>query len=251
MQHTLVIADLVKFYILQLEQYCRIHKYYISCLIYGTGLQISHCNHCREYPQSCSGILMAQESVLPHHPAVSSTESYLKQSAYIMDICSLLSTFLHNTFYVKDVHMARHEQQHGMCECPPNILDNSAWKHFQYTCAFLGDSQLGISYISNSGKSLPLDQSNSTVFTMILFLVFVKEMAYTAIIFPKQCATFFASLLGVLNFFTVYALHFLYFKAIQLMIFVAIMTQPTSIKFITARCLMPRGKKRYKKRLSL
>lgn len=159
MQHTLVIADLVKFYILQLEQYCRIHKYYISCLIYGTGLQISHCNHCREYPQSCSGILMAQESVLPHHPAVSSTESYLKQSAYIMDICSLLSTFLHNTFYVKDVHMARHEQQHGMCECPPNILDNSAWKHFQYTCAFLGDSQLGISYISNSGKSLPLDQS--------------------------------------------------------------------------------------------
>jgi len=56
--------------------------------------------------------------------------------------------------------------------------------------------------------------TNSTVFTMILLLVFVKEMAYTAIIFPKQCATFLASLLGVLNFFTVYALHFLYFKAI-------------------------------------
>lgn len=37
-QYRLVIADLVKFYNLRLEQYCRIHKYYTSCLIYGTEL---------------------------------------------------------------------------------------------------------------------------------------------------------------------------------------------------------------------
>lgn len=155
----LVIAGSVKFYSLQFEQYCRIHKYYISCLICETELQIFHCNHCREYPQSYSDILKAQESVLPHHLAVSSTQTCLKQNAYIMGICSLLSTFLHNMFYVKDVHMVRHEQQHGMYECPPNILDNSDERHFQYTCVSLEDLQQGISYISNNGKILPLDQS--------------------------------------------------------------------------------------------
>lgn len=154
-----VTGDPVKFYVLQLEQYCRSHKSYISCLKYGTGLWIVHYSHCREYPQSCSDTRRALESVPPHHPAASSTWSYLKQSAYTMGIGSLLSTFLHNTFYVRDVHMARREPQHGTCECPPSILGNSAGKHFQYTYVFLEDSWLGINYISNSGKNLPLGQS--------------------------------------------------------------------------------------------
>lgn len=76
-----------------------------------------------------------------------------------MGICNLLSTFLHNTFYVGDARMARHEQRHGRYECPPSILDNSAGKHFQYTCVFLEESWLGISYISSNEKNLPLDQS--------------------------------------------------------------------------------------------
>ena len=37
-------------------------------------------------------------------------------------------------------------------------------------------------------------------FPMILLLVFVKQMAYTAIIFSKQCATVFTGLLGMLHF---------------------------------------------------
>lgn len=102
---------------------------------------------------------MAWESVLPQYLVVSSTESCLRQNAYTMGICNLLSTFLHNTFYVGDAHTARREQQHGRCECPPSILDNSAGKHFQYTCVFLEDSWLGINYISSNGKNLPLDQS--------------------------------------------------------------------------------------------
>lgn len=97
--------------------------------------------------------------MLPHYLTVSSSGSYLRQNAYTRDICSLLSTFLHNMFYVRDAHMARHEQQPGTCECPLSILDNSAGKHFQYTYVFLEDSWLGISYISSSGKNLPLDQS--------------------------------------------------------------------------------------------
>lgn len=46
--HRVVIADPVKFYVLQLEQYCRIHKSYISCLIYETEQWIVHYSHCRE-----------------------------------------------------------------------------------------------------------------------------------------------------------------------------------------------------------
>lgn len=102
---------------------------------------------------------MAWESGLPHYPIVSSTESYLRQNAYTVDICSLLLTFLHNTFYVRDARTARREQQRGRCECPPSILDNSAEKHFQYTYVFLEDSWQGINYTSSSGKNLPLDQS--------------------------------------------------------------------------------------------
>ena len=60
--------------------------------------------------------------------------------------------------------MARREQQHEMCECPSNILDNPAGKHFQYTCASLGDSLQGISYISNSGKNIPsLEKSDQSL----------------------------------------------------------------------------------------
>ena len=94
----------------------------------------------------------------PQRPDVSSMQSCLQRSAYVVDLCSLLSTFLHNTFYVKDVQMAGHGQC-KMWERPPNILDCSAEKHFHYTYVFLGDSQLGISYISNSEKNLPLNQS--------------------------------------------------------------------------------------------
>lgn len=97
--------------------------------------------------------------MLPQCLTVASTESCLGQNAYTMGICNLLSTFLHNTFYVGDAHTARHEQRHGRYECPPSILDNSAGKHFQYTCVFLEESWLGIGYISSNGKNLPLDQS--------------------------------------------------------------------------------------------
>lgn len=56
--------------------------------------------------------------------------------------------------------------------------------------------------------------TNPTVLTMILLLIFVKQVANIAVIFSKHCATPFTRLLGVLELFTVDALHFLYFEAI-------------------------------------
>lgn len=72
---------------------------------------------------------------------------------------------------------------------------------------------------------------------MILFLIFVKQMAYIAVIFSKQCATMFTTLLGVLEFFTADALHFLYFETVQLVVFTAVVTQPARIELVTTRCL--------------
>lgn len=66
--------------------------------------------------------------------------------------------------------------------------------------------------------------TNPTALTVILLLVFVKQVANTAVIFSKQCAAVLTSLLGMLEFFTVDALHFLYFEAVQLMIFVGVVT---------------------------
>lgn len=83
--------------------------------------------------------------------------------------------------------------------------------------------------------------TNPTVVTMILLLIFVKEVANIAVIFSKQCATVFTSLLGVLEFFTVDALHLLHLETIQLVIFIGIMTQPASIQLVTTRCLEETG----------
>lgn len=56
--------------------------------------------------------------------------------------------------------------------------------------------------------------TNPTALTVVLPLIFVKQVANTAVIFSKQCATVFTSLLGMLEFFTVDALHFLDFETI-------------------------------------
>lgn len=83
--------------------------------------------------------------------------------------------------------------------------------------------------------------TNPTALTVILLLVFVKQVANIAVILSKQCAAVLTSLLGMLEFFTVDALHFLYFETIQLMIFVGVMTQPACIKLVTTRCLEETG----------
>lgn len=79
--------------------------------------------------------------------------------------------------------------------------------------------------------------TNSTVLAMILLLIFVKKMAYAAVIFSKQCATIFTSLLGMLDFFTVDALHFLHLEAVELMVLTVVVTQPASIQLVTTRRL--------------
>lgn len=145
--------------ILHPERCCRTHSLYTSCLRYGTGLWTGCCSHCKGSPPSCSDILWASVFVPLHHPIVASTCSYLKQSACTRGTGNLLLTCLHNNFCEEGVHMAEHGLRHVRCECPPNILDNSAWRHFQYTYDFLEDSKQDISYILNNGKSLLLDQS--------------------------------------------------------------------------------------------
>lgn len=83
--------------------------------------------------------------------------------------------------------------------------------------------------------------TNPTALTVILLLVSVKQVANTAVILSKQRAAVLTSLLGMLEFFTVDTLHFLYFETIQLMIFMGVMTQPARIKLVTTRCLEETG----------